>query len=215
MNKDSLLIVDDHDIVVLGLKHVVQTNFPDSFVIDAARSGREALRKIAETKYDLYIIDLELPDMTGFEVIEGIRQRYGSAKIIVHTQHDELWYLRKLNACHVDGVCLKSSDSQHIVNAIRGVMNGNTYRVTDNIHETNKSMKCGMPHGKDLSEREMAVLNCIAQGKSTNEMAEELCISVNTVETHRRHLNEKLSAKNTASLIMQAVKCGLLTVFED
>ena len=213
MDKDSLLIVDDHDIVVLGLKHVVQTHFPDTFEVDSAKSGREALRKIAETRYDLYIIDLELADMTGFEVIEGVRQRYANAKIIVHTQHDELWYHRKLNAFHVDGVCLKSSDSQHIVNAIRGVMNGNTYHDADNVHESNKSMKCGMLHGKDLSEREMAVLNCIAQGMSTNEMAEELCISVNTVETHRRHLNEKLSAKNTASLIMHAVKCGLLTVF--
>ena len=85
MNKESLLIVDDHDIVALGLKHVVQIHFPDAFNVDSANSGREALRKIAVSKYSIYILDLELPDMTGFEVIDAIRQRYADARIIVHT----------------------------------------------------------------------------------------------------------------------------------
>ena len=215
MDKESLLIVDDHDIVVLGLKHVVQTHFPDTFNVDSANSGREALRKIAESKYSIYILDLELPDMTGFEVIDAIRQRYADARIIVHTQHDELWYHRKLTAYRVDGVCLKSAYSSNIVEAIRQVMQGNTFSPSDDDIEPRRYERNIMPAGKDLSEREMSVLNCIAQGMNTNEVAEKLCISVNTVETHRRHLNEKLGARNTASLVMNAVRLGLLSVFED
>ncbi len=214
MNKNTLLIVDDHDIVILGLKQVVHTFFPTTFEVDFAKSGREALRKIAEAKFDLYILDLELPDITGFEVIDHIRKRYAEAKIIVHTQHDELWYHRKLYSYHVNGICLKSADSRNLVEAIHQVMEGNSYLLSHTAIESNTILDF-KNMGKNLSERELAVLKCISLGLNTTEIAEELCISVNTVETHRRHLNEKLGAKNTASLIMNAVKCGLLTVLED
>ena len=215
MNKNTLLIVDDHDIVVLGLRHVIQTSFPGTFDVHSAKTGREALRKIAETRYSLYILDLELPDITGFEVIDYIRRNYSDSRIIVHTQHDELWYHRKLVKYHVNGICLKSTDSQNLVEAIHQVMNGDNYLFSKVAVESKSKVFDTKSLGKDLSEREMSVLKCISLGHSTTEIATELCISENTVETHRRHLNEKLGAKNTASLIMNAVKCGLLTVLED
>ena len=215
MNKNTLLIVDDHDIVVLGLRHVIQTSFPGTFDVHSAKTGREALRKIAETRYSLYILDLELPDITGFEVIDYIRRNYSDSRIIVHTQHDELWYHRKLVKYHVNGICLKSTDAQNLVEAIQQVMNGDSYLFSKAAVESKSKVFDIKSLGKDLSEREMSVLKCISLGHSTTEIATELCISENTVETHRRHLNEKLGAKNTASLIMNAVKCGLLTVLED
>ena len=215
MNKNTLLIVDDHDIVVLGLRHVIQTSFPGTFDVHSAKTGREALRKIAETRYSLYILDLELPDITGFEVIDYIRRNYSDSRIIVHTQHDELWYHRKLVKYHVNGICLKSTDAQNLVEAIQQVMNGDSYLFSKAAVESKSKVFDIKSLGKDLSEREMSVLKRISLGHSTTEIATELCISENTVETHRRHLNEKLGAKNTASLIMNAVKCGLLTVLED
>ena len=215
MNKNTLLIVDDHDIVVLGLKHVIQTSFPNTFDVHTAKTGREALRKISELKYDLYILDLELPDFTGFHLIENIRQRYTEARIIVHTQHDELWYHRKLHTYHINGICLKSADSSNIVNAIQHVMQGETYSFSETMLKLQEASLNLKNLGKNLSERELAVLKCISKGHSTVDIAQELSISVNTVETHRRHLNEKLGANNTARLIMNAIKCGLLNVMED
>ena len=94
-------------------------------------------------------------------------------------------------------------------------MRGNTFLPSNDDIESRCYERNTMSVGKDLSEREMAVLQCIAQGMNTNEVAEKLCISVNTVETHRRHLNEKLGARNTASLVMNAVRFGLIAVFED
>lgn len=211
----KLLIIEDHDIVILGLKHIIQTSFPDTFETDSAKTGREALRKIVEFKYDLYIIDLELPDMTGFEIIENIRKRYADSKIIIHTQHDELWYQKKLISYQVNGICLKSADSAEIIHAIHQIMQGKNFFFSETDTEPKINSDVIKTPGKNLSEREMSVLKCISKGLNTIEIAQELCISVNTVETHRKHLNEKLEAKNTASLIMNAVKFGLLTALEN
>ena len=211
----TLLIVDDHEVIAYGLEHIIEMAFPAFFQIDKANTGREALMNIEEKKYDIYILDLELPDATGFELIEKIRERYADARIIIHTMHDELWYHRKLVSYNVNAIVLKSADSSQIVQAIHAVSEGKTHFAyeIENLrkHKTDSVFRLG----QDLSERELSVLKYIAQGWNTSEIAKELCISVNTVETHRRHLNEKLEARNTASLIMNAVKCGLLTSVID
>ena len=211
----SLLIVDDHDVVAFGLEHIVEKSFPSFFEIDTAKTGRQALQRILEKKYSLYVLDLELPDTTGFELIDRIRKLYPDAKIIIHTMHDELWYHRKIETYHVNGSVLKTADSDQIVHAIRAVLDGGTYFCSEVLEMEKRKPSVVLRRGQDLSERELSVLKCISQGKNTAEIAEELCISVNTVETHRRHLNEKLDAKNSASLIMNAVKCGLLSVIEQ
>ena len=212
--QENLLIADDHDVVALGVEHIVEHAYPQRFNVERARNGHQALDKIIAKRYDLYILDLELPDMTGFELIEYVRSRYPEAKIIIHTMHDELWYHRKLDEYDVDGIVLKSSGAEQLVKAIRCVMEDGTYLCNEVEElERRKPVKV-MRMGQNLSEREISVLQYIAKGLNTTEIAERLCISVNTVETHRRHLNEKLNAKNTASLIMNAVKCGALTVVD-
>ena len=185
-------------------------SFPNAR-IEEAHSGSDALMTLSKQPYDLYIVDLELPDMTGFELMERIRKESPRAKIIAHTMHDELWYYRKLEASGVDGIVYKSASSDQIVQATKIVMDGGRY-LCDKAQEQRKNRHRTLRKDQELSERELHVLHCIAAGKNTSEIADELCISVNTVETHRRHLNEKLDATNVATLIMHAVAKGLLPI---
>ena len=206
---NKLLLIDDHELIVMGIRHIVQKEIPEITEIDSVPSLKDTLLCIQSTNYDLYIVDLELIDSDGFNIIDKIRNVYPQARIIVNTMHDELWYFRKLEQYEVDGIVYKSLDSAELIQAIRNVLNGETFYCTI-AQELAKSKKKSLL-GQPLSEREKKVLKCISEGKNTNEIANELFISVNTVETHRRHLNEKLDAKNVASLIMKAVSKGLLS----
>lgn len=206
---NKILLIDDHELIVMGIKHIIQKEIPEITEIDSAPSLKGTLQCIQSTNYDLYIVDLELIDSDGFNIIDNIRNVYPDARIIVNTMHDELWYYRKLEQYEVDSIVYKSLDSTELVKAIRTVLSGGTFycKIAQELAKKKKKSLLGQP----LSEREKKVLKCIAEGKNTNEIAEELFISVNTVETHRRHLNEKLDAKNVASLIMKAVSKGLLS----
>ncbi len=205
-------MIDDHEIVVCGLKHIIGTSMPEVSLLDTATTGKEAKEKISNNTYDIYMLDLELPDMTGFDLIECIRNNYPKARIIVNTMHDELWYYKRLETYNVNGIVYKSVDAQQIISAIHTVLRGDKYTCTPPEKAPATRRRRTRQFGDDLSKRELEVLRCISQGKSTAEIATELCISVNTVETHHRHLNEKLNATNMASLIMHAVAKGLLPI---
>ena len=207
-----LLTVDDHTLILLGLEHLIQKCIPEITEIDSASSGRDALALLAEKKYDIYILDFELSDMTCLELVKHIRTKKPDARIIINTMHEELWYVRKLKEIDVDGIVYKSVGANQLIEAMRYVMEGKTY-YCDKLTKAERAYKLTQTHeGEDLTDRELSVLKCISEGKSTADIAEELFISVNTVETHRRHITEKLGAKNVATLIMKAVSKGLLPI---
>lgn len=210
--KNTLLIVDDHRVVSCGLQHLISQSLANVEKIDVATSGEEALGWIAACPYDLYILDVELPDMSGIDLVDRIRELNPEARFIIHTMHDELWYYRRMEASEVDGIVFKSSDTHEIIAAIGAVLQGKHFLCQRAKQMHAASEKRRSRSGQDLSERELLVLQYIARGLNTAEIAEELCISINTVETHRRHLNDKLDATNVATLIMNAVSKGLLPI---
>ena len=208
----SLLLVDDHELILIGLKHLVKKSVPEITTIVSCSSGQEALAVLRQRQFDIYILDIELQDMTGLELISHIRQSNPDAPIIVNTMHEELWYIRKLKDLAVDGIVYKSIDSLQTVEAIRAVLSGKTYYCPATVKDE-KALRKKVPHeGEALTRREYHILQCIAAGKSTADIADELYISVNTVETHRRHISEKLGATNVATLIMKAISKGFLTI---
>lgn len=206
-------MVDDHEIVVCGMKHIINSTLPEIRHIDTATSGLKAL-EMMQQPYDIYMIDLEMPDISGIDLIQAIRQTDPTAKIIVNTMHDELWYTRQLDELGVNGIIYKSVDSRQIIAAITSVLEGKDFHSTTSVLPRKAPKRCRAKKiiSKELSKRELEVLKCISQGKSTAEIAKELYITVNTVETHHRHINEKLNATNMASLIMRAVSKGLLPI---
>ena len=207
-----ILLVDDHDLVLQGLKRIVECSLPEIKNVCTASSGQEALLLIASQRFNLFVLDMELPDISGMEIIVRIREKDPQARIIVNTMHEEIWFIKNLIQCSVDGILFKSIDSTKIAEAIRRVLDGETYYCPYAEHVRAQMKRSDEGRREELTLRELDVLKRISEGKNTQEIAQELCVSTNTVDTHRRHLMDKLDARNVADLIMTAISKGIIPI---
>lgn len=205
-------MVDDHDLVLQGLKRIMEYSLPEIKSVCTASSGREALLLIASQRFNLFLLDMELPDISGLDIISHIREKDPQARIIVNTVHEEIWFIKNLVQCNVDGILFKSVDSGNIAKAIRRVLDGKTYYCQYAEQVRTQMRRSDEGRKEELTLRELDVLKCISDGKNTQEIALELCVSTNTVDTHRRHLMEKLDARNVADLIMTAISLGIIPI---
>lgn len=202
-----ILVVDDHSLVLKALKDILKADFPNAVIADA-NSGTAALELLAKTHFDVVILDIGLPDVSGLDMISQIKSLCPGMRIIVNTMHEELWFVKQLLNSDVDAILFKSLDSSAIVDAVVNVLAGNKY-YCDEVARMNDS---GILTEDNVTPRELDVLKLISEGLSNNEISTALCISVNTVDTHRRHLMEKLNAKNAADLVMTGVSMGLIPI---
>ena len=212
-----ILIVDDHSLIAQGLKHIATSMHEIEHVFTAA-NGEEALKTMDEhDDIDLFIVDMQLPDIDGYKLIEEILKRDEKARILVNTMHDEVWTIKRLSHCGIKGAVLKTSNPSELRIAIQLILSGRKYfcqsfrRI---IEET--TIKHHSP--QMLTPREKEVLTKLAYGQNTKEIAEDLGLSTNTVETHRKSLLAKLEAKNSIDMILKAVRYGdydLLVAEED
>lgn len=207
-----ILLVDDHDLVLQGLKRIVECLLPEIKNVCTASSGQEALLLIASQRFNLFVLDMELPDISGMDIIVRIREKDPQARIIVNTMHEEIWFIKNLIQCSVDGILFKSIDSTKIAEAIRRVLDGETYYCPYAEHVRAQMKRSDEGRREELTLRELDVLKRISEGKNTQEIAQELCVSTNTVDTHRRHLMDKLDARNVADLIMTAISKGIIPI---
>lgn len=207
-----ILLVDDHDLVLQGLKRIVESSLPEIKTVCTASSGQEALLLIASQRFNLFLLDIELPDMSGLDVISHIREKDPQARIIVNTVHEEVWFIKDLIEHDVNGILFKSIDSGKIAEAIRLVLDGKTYYCPYAEHVRAQIRRSEEGRKEELTLRELDVLKLISEGKNTQEIAQELCVSTNTVDTHRRHLMEKLDARNVADLMMTAISKGIIPI---
>lgn len=207
-----ILLVDDHDLVLQGLKRIVECSLPEIKNVCTASSGQEALLLIASQRFNLFVLDMELPDISGTDIIVRIREKDPQARIIVNTMHEEIWFIKNLIQCSVDGILFKSIDSTKIAEAIRRVLDGETYYCPYAEHVRAQMKRSDEGRREELTLRELDVLKRISEGKNTQEIAQELCVSTNTVDTHRRHLMDKLDARNVADLIMTAISKGIIPI---
>lgn len=201
----KIAVVDDHELLREGL-NVVLARYGAKEIAKYA-TGTELIEDIDSGKtFDVYIIDLELPDMDGFVLIDMLRKRDNNAKIVVNTVHDEIWTLRKLLASEVNAITYKSGDGAEIVDAIKAVRKGEHYYCED----VNQALKVAADSSQHPTSRELEVLEQIAQGKTSREIAATMFVSDNTVEAHRKALFAKLGAVNVADLIFKAVEKGYI-----
>ena len=207
-----ILLVDDHDLVLQGLKRIVECSLPEIKNVCTASSGQEALHLIASQRFNLFVLDMELPDISGMDIIVRIREKDPRARIIVNTMHEEIWFIKDLIQSAVDGILFKSIDSTKIAEAIRRVLDGETYYCPYAEHVRAQMRRSDEGRREELTLRELDVLKRISEGKNTQEIAQELCVSTNTVDTHRRHLMDKLDARNVADLIMTAISKGIIPI---
>lgn len=211
--KAEILLVDDHTLILEGMRRVLDC-IPEVRVADAVTSGKEAMALIEKKDYDMYILDVNLPDVSGMELIERLRERKRNARIIVNTLHEEIWTIHKLVNLKVNAVVLKSSDAREIENAVKAVLRGESYtcpRFRSIRLKIEEEAVRVCP--KDLpTKRETEVLRAISKGDSTHEIAAKLQISENTVETFRKRLIQKFGAKNAIDLVVKAIAKGVIEI---
>ena len=201
----KILLVDDHDIVLRGMRHLIEDILGEECHVDGAMTAAEALSQTSFRTYDLCLLDVELPDAPGITLLRKIRQICPDIKIIVNTIHEELWIIKDYFDAGVEGILFKDVLSSEIATAIRRVADGDTYfcKRAEQLRRLIETYE--MP-----SPKELEVLRLIASGKKTDDIAAEMGLSSNTIETHRRHLLSKLHARNSAELALNAVNHGLL-----
>ncbi len=201
----KIAVVDDHELIREGINTIL-TNY-GAKCVDKYPTAMELVSAMnAGQSYDFYIIDLELPDLDGFVLMEMIRARNPVAHIIVSTVHDEIWTLRKLLAREVNAIIYKSGDGNELIIAIDEILNGRNYYCKA-VNETLKAAEDDFLHP---STRELEVLYQIAQGKTSREIAAAMFVSENTIEAHRKALFSKLGAINGVDLIVKAIGKGYL-----
>ena len=208
-----VLLVDDHPLVRAGIRRVLETR-PGLIVAGEASDGAEALRLVETLEPDLMVLDLAMPEVDGVEVLERLRSRAPSLRILVLTMHAHPEYIRRAVQTGADGYLLKESAVQELLTAIESVMKGEPYysppiraRMAQWLDQGTADAR---PIVDQLTAREREVLTGIAGGLSTKEIAARLLISARTVETHRANLMRKLDLKSIARLTQFAIRAGLV-----
>jgi DNA-binding NarL/FixJ family response regulator len=213
--KISIVLAEDHTILREGLKALLSAD-PKFKIIGEAEDGREAVRCVEKMNPDLMLMDLSMPRMSGMEAIREIKRRYPGTRIIALTVHKTEEYLHTTLQAGADGYVLKDATHDELVLAIKNVMKGKSYlspgvseKVIEGYLERKENIIPDSPW-ETLSQREREVLKLIAEGYKNKEIAEDLCISLKTVEKHRANLMKKLDLHNAAALTVYAMQKGLV-----
>ncbi len=204
----SVAVVDDHALILEGFKSLMQgCNAKD---VETFGCAADLISAMGHRSFDIYIIDIGLPDIDGFELIDKIRARDAGARIIVNTIHEEIWLLRRMLDKDVNAIMFKSTDFMQMISAITAVMGGEQY-FCPGVKKKISRFRQKIEHP---SERETDILKAIAGGYTSKEIATRLFISENTVEAHRKRLFVKLGARNIADLIVKAIDRGYINASE-
>lgn len=207
----KILLVDDHPLVLEGLKGLLST-IPNTKVVASAGNGTDALVLLKDTEIDLAFLDINLPDINGMELCKKISVKYPHVKCITLSTFGERSYVSRMIQNGAMAYLLKSATREEIEMAIAKVLAGEFYLSPDLNHQSLNQEK-NQPGDKlvpVITRREKEVLLLIANGLTNPDIAEKLFISVSTVNSHRKSLLEKFEVLNSASLVAHAGKMGLI-----
>jgi two-component system, NarL family, response regulator NreC len=215
MKKIRILIADDHAIVRDGLRQLLNSQ-ADMEVAGEAEDGREALKKVKTLRPDVILLDIAMPRLSGLEVISLIREASTETQVVVLSMHAKETYVQQVLASGALGYVLKASPSTDILEAIRTAHRGEYFLSSrlkaEVIGQYLKTRPAAVAvRGYELlTEREQQVFRLVAQGHSTAEIAEVLCVSAKTVEKHRTSLMNKLGVHDRMELLKYAIKIGVV-----
>lgn len=215
VSKIRIVIAEDHLIVRDGIKALISAD-PHFEVVGEAKNGFEAIQIVGKLKPDLILMDLTMPGLNGMEAIDEIKSSSPETKVLVLTVHNIEEYVYACLQAGADGYLLKKSSCEELMNAIYHVISKEPYLdpgISGRIIEgylNRKTERSGKSGRKTLTKREREVLKLIAEGNKNEQIAQYLCISVSTVETHRDNLMRKLDLHNVAALTAYAIDQGLI-----
>ena len=195
----KILLIDDHKLIKIGIKVLLEDN-KDVDVIDDCSSKKEFLEKIDNEAYDLFICDISLPDGSGYDILEIIKERKIKTKIIILSMHEDKSYIKKAFKLGASGYVTKSTAHEEILQAIDKVMLKNEIYLNEKyatiFYELFKEDK-----EIELSEREKEVGRYIVEGYTLTDIGEKLFLSVKTVDTYKKRLMEKTNTKKRSELV--------------
>ncbi len=209
----AVLLVDDHTVVRKGIRRLLEDDERIRVVAEAS-NGRDALELAQRLKPDVAIVDVGLPLLNGIELTRQLKAVCERTAVLVLSMHADPAYVRRALQAGAKGYLLKDAEDQDLVRAVLAVSSGSSYfspAVSNVLLE-------GFLEGSEeldeelarLSDREREVLQLVAEGKSSKEIAQILDLSVSTVESHRKHIMEKLNLHNTAAVVRFAIRKGLV-----
>ena len=213
MEKIKLFLVDDHKIFREGLKQLIEIEEIGTVIAEAS-NGQEFLSKLSDPLPDLILMDISMPVMNGIEATKVAIEKYPELIILALSMHGDEEYYYKMIEAGVKGFLLKDSGIKEIEKAIYSVVDGESYFSNELLRQIilgmNKKTKESVPEQDGLTSREIEVLKEICGGLTNEEIADKLCISAQTVKGHRSNLLSKTNCKNSASLVMYAIKYKLV-----
>ena len=210
MSQINVMLVDDHAVVRMGFKMLLESA-PDIKVIAEAENGEVAIKAYMEHKPSIVVMDITMPGMGGLEAIERILAKDSSARILVLSAHEDTVHPKRVMNAGAMGYLTKRSAAEELIKAIRMVASGKKYIEAGVAQQMAIQQLSGDQSPVDvLSEREFEVFMSLAKGKTTNEIAENLFLSPRTVGTHLYNIKQKLNAQNSAEIALIAMRSGLL-----
>ena len=208
-----IALVDDHTLFRRGMKLLLGSQ-PDFEVVGEASSGEEFLELLSSLSPDVVFMDYSMPGLNGAQTTEQALAQNPELKVITLSMFGDNAYYTRMVECGARGFLLKDSEFDEVVEAVRTVYEGGTYfsaQLLNSLSNSIKVVEVGTIDEQDrLSEREVEILVGICRGLSTQEIADSLFISKRTVDKHRANILEKSGCKNSASLVVYAIKHGLV-----
>ena len=202
----KVLLVDDHPLFREGLKYRLSLD-PEIVVAQEAENGKLALEAMKTSDFDIVLMDINMPEMDGMYVLELIKEQEMDCKVIMLSMHDNKEYILAAMRHGADGYVLKDVPGNELIEAIKKVISGKHYfssEVTEILSQELASEQRGV-----VTRREQLVLRLISHGLNNKRIAQELNVSVRTVETHKRNIKQKLGIESTIGLVRYAIDYGL------
>ena len=213
MGKIKIHLIDDHQIVIDGLLAVLKLE-EDFQVVGFSLNGENVYERITFNEADVVIMDINMPDIDGIDILKDFQKRGIPCKIIVLSSHDEIKLIKEVLQLGANGYLSKKCAGENIAEAVRKVYNGEQY-FCDSIKE--KMLTSFSSNGtgddepvKSITKRELEILQLVVKEFTTKEISEQLTISINTIDTHRKNIMRKLEVKNTIGLVKYAIKHDLV-----
>lgn len=207
----NVFIVDDHQVVIDGLSSILSEDDNIKFS-GCALNGKDALLQLETTKADVLLLDINMPEMDGIEVVRRLKERGDETPILILTMHNNPQFTKQLIQLGVQGCILKNAGKKDLLLAINEVNKGERFYgrdVTETLFDSVEKTKNAVEEVQ-LTKREVQIIRLIASEYTTNEIANSLAISTHTVDTHRKNIVSKLGVKNYAGLVKFAIENGLV-----